>query len=359
MYAICIVYALLYYMRVIFCRHMFIVCSSSQPGGCCTGPTRRGVDKWTRRVDEWTTLTGCSCHVASDLSKGSQISYHFKYIKYTSNHFVELWFCQAETAIGVIPESRSCGKLSVGLPGYTGSFLNENPGFGDLMEYCSLDSLAGLHTIAVLGVLHRSGRHLWLQNRGRDFPAVSEIFHIFILSCHFVSCISTRLHVLPSFCSGVGPRCPWSMSLSQSWCGSVASTMIHHLANCQLMLYVVQYVVQCCSIFMKMFQWCEIYLLVEICWSKISVSCILDLTIFSYFSLLADDWWSGAATWFLGGERRKLRIFMEALRCEKSSCNFSTSFFPRNSLRKLGEVDLGKRPSVSFRLDTFHQVRLK
>ena len=44
----------------------------------------------------------------------------------------------------------------------------------------------------------------------------------------------------------------------------------------------------------------------------------------------ADDWWSGAATWFLGGERRKLRIFME--------------------------VDLGKRPSVSFRLDTFHQA---
>eukprot|EP00435_Cladocopium_sp_Y103_P075839 s140_g66.t1 len=44
----------------------------------------------------------------------------------------------------------------------------------------------------------------------------------------------------------------------------------------------------------------------------------------------ADDWWSGAPSWFLGGDRRQLRLFME--------------------------VDLGKRPSVSFRLETFHQA---
>lgn len=42
----------------------------------------------------------------------------------------------------------------------------------------------------------------------------------------------------------------------------------------------------------------------------------------------ADDWWSGAPSWFLGD--RRLRLFME--------------------------VDLGKRPSVSFRLETFHQA---
>ena len=29
-------------------------------------------------------------------------------------------------------------------------------------------------------------------------------------------------------------------------------------------------------------------------------------------SLPSDDWWSGAPSWFLGGDRRQLRLFMEA-----------------------------------------------
>ena len=283
-YVYCILYTLLYYMRVIFCRHMFIVCSSSQPGGCCTGPTRRGVDKWTRRVDEWTTLTGCSCHVAqSDLSKGFQMDI----ISLQITSFKSLWFCQAETSIGVPTESRSCGKLSVGLPGlhrlrqfilFFGSFLNENLEFGgdldDLMEYTVAwmqvftPLLSSVFFTAAGDIFGSSKIEAWNHAAVSELKKNSEI-SIFSF-CHFVSCISTRrLHVLL--------RCWTPVPMVDVFVTELVRIggFNHDTSSCKLSVDVICCsiccsrkfnVVQCCSIFMKMFQWCEISLLVEVCW---------------------------------------------------------------------------------------------
>ena len=168
---------------------------------------------------------------------------------------------------------------------------------------------------------------------------ILQIVAFFIL--FHVSPPGASTFCLPRFVTGVGPRCPRSMSLSQSWCESAASTMIQwymiilqivDVIICYILytsLNVVQYSWRCFKnvklhvVFVSLFVYLFVCLLVLGKWSEYEVNsdqrflCFLFdltyLTIFSVFSMSsADDWWSGAATWFLGGERRKLRIFMEA-----------------------------------------------
>lgn len=217
------------------------------------------------------------------------INTKIKYLQNTFHFFSKITnWCQAEPGVvGVLPteSKRSCGKLSVGASpvkkptvtptGFLHWVFSKSPGISWFdLEWCRqcrlfIDCFPGFscrsshhccprcsspqRETSLAAPKSRPEFEIWIDFgdshswRNHALGPVSEHqtstwdFNILQIVAFFilfhVSPPGASTFCLPRFVTGVGPRCPRSMSLSQSWCESAASTMIHdHLANRQSML---------------------------------------------------------------------------------------------------------------------------